>query len=272
MFPVRVIPTGAVSPADKRDIAAQAAKGEILAFLDDDAYPRPDWLTNAVAYFLDDSVAAVGGPAVTPPNDSFLQKASGAVFSSVLVSGAYVYRYLPREARDVEDFPSCNFLVRADVMRLIGGFSTAFWPGEDTKFCHDIVTKTGKRIVYAPDVLVYHHRRTLFRAHLKQVSNYALHRGYFVKKYPRTSLKPAYFAPSLLVTGLIAGAMLSVAVPPFGWLYSSVIAVYLACVLLSAVRNPVPMIPHVVAGIVSTHLAYGIFFIKGLSARRLKDG
>jgi len=261
-----------VSPADKRDVAAGHASGEILAFLDDDAYPRPDWLTNAVRYFEDDSVAAVGGPAVTPQHDSFLQKASGAVFASVLVSGSYVYRYLPRPGRDVEDFPSCNFLVRSQVMKDVGGFSTAFWPGEDTKFCHDIVTKTGKRIVYAPDVLVYHHRRTLFRAHLKQVANYALHRGYFVRKYPRTSFKPAYFAPSIFTVGVLGGALFILAFPQWGVLYAVIMGAYLACVALSALMNPLPMFGFVLVGIVLTHLSYGIFFLKGLTARRLRDG
>src|SRR3990167_3981385 len=75
---IRIIPSGPVGPAEKRDLAARHAKGDILAFLDDDAYPRRDWLKCAVKHFSNPRVAAVGGPAITPANDTTGQKNSGA--------------------------------------------------------------------------------------------------------------------------------------------------------------------------------------------------
>jgi GT2 family glycosyltransferase len=156
-------------------------------------------------------------------------------------------------------------------MRAIGGFNTTFWPGEDTKFCDDIVTKTGKRIVYAPDVLVYHHRRTLFRQHLKQVANYALHRGYFVKRYPRTSLKPAYFVPSAFVLGVAAGAALPWMSAWMRSVYAVVAGIYAAAVLVTAAAQPRRLAAPVAAGIVLTHLTYGIYFLRGLFSGRLRD-
>src|SRR4030042_1412732 len=136
--PLRIIPTGAVSPGQKRDIAMNYAKGEILAFIDDDAYPAKDWLKNAVKNFTDPEVAAVGGPAITPGDDSARQTASGRVYSSPLVSAKYMYRYLPRRRMEVSDYPSCNFLIRKSIMQGLGGFKTQLWPGEDTKLCLDI--------------------------------------------------------------------------------------------------------------------------------------
>src|SRR3989338_704684 len=47
----RVIPTGKVTPPIKRDLALSQASGEIIAFLDDDAYPAEDWLTLALRHF-----------------------------------------------------------------------------------------------------------------------------------------------------------------------------------------------------------------------------
>src|SRR3990167_3507570 len=73
---VSIFPTGPVGPAEKRDLALNYAKGEILAFIDDDAYPAKDWLKCAMEDFEDNSVAAMGGPSVTPFNDSLLEKAS----------------------------------------------------------------------------------------------------------------------------------------------------------------------------------------------------
>ncbi len=130
--PIRIIPTGRVSPAQKRDIAMSYATGEILAFIDDDAYPAKDWLKNAVKNFLDPQVAAVGGPAITPESDNLRQKASGLVYSSFIVSGNYVYRYLPMKRHNVDDYPTCNFIVRKSIMQELGGFKTNFWPGEDS--------------------------------------------------------------------------------------------------------------------------------------------
>lgn len=44
-----------------RNVGIEMACGELVAFLDDDAVPDPNWLDDAVAGFEDDEVAAVGG-------------------------------------------------------------------------------------------------------------------------------------------------------------------------------------------------------------------
>lgn len=271
---MRVIPTAAVNPARKRDYALAHAHGEIFAFLDDDAYPDASWLKNAARHFDDPDVAAVGGPAVTPPDDSLMQKAGGSVYESVLVSGGAACRYAPGKKRFTQDCPSCNFIVRASVMRSLGGFNTDFWPGEDTKFCLDIAEKLRKKIVYDPDVLVYHHRRRLFAAHLRQIASYALHRGYFARRYPQTSFRPAYFIPSLFVIALAAGAVISVCPGHLRSVYAASLTLYLLCVaaasLAAGFRNLLLILP-VFSGIILTHIVYGLYFLKGLTASRLTD-
>ena len=269
--PIRVIPTGPVSPADKRDIAIKYAKGDIVAFIDDDAYPVKDWLKNALENFKDEEVAAVGGPAITSPLDSLRQKASGAIYSSFLVSGGFVYRYLPKEKREIDDYPSCNLLVRKSIMRELGGFNTKFWPGEDTKLCLDITVRLGKKIIYDPGVLVYHHRRPVFVPHLKQIANYALHRGYFVKKYPETSLKLPYFIPTLFLFALTIGAILSMVSAPIRIIYSLGLSLYLISVFISSIRNGARLAPFVFFGIIFTHCTYGFYFLKGLFYQKLSE-
>lgn len=176
---VKVVPTGAVGPAVKRDQAANVARGEILAFIDDDAYPAPGWLAKAVRHFSNQEIAAVGGPGVTPEEDGLLEKASGKVYESFMGGGSHSFRYTPKEKRDVDDYPSCNFFVRSSVFKEFGGFDTRYWPGEDTKLALDITDKLGKRIVYDPEVLIYHHRRKLFLPHLAQAWRYANPEGTF---------------------------------------------------------------------------------------------
>ncbi len=270
---VRVIPTGPVGPAAKRDLAIAHAHGDILAFLDDDTYPQREWLRNAVKYFEDERVGAIGGPAATPNTDRFLQRASGYVYESLLGGGNYAYRYIPQKAREVDDYPTCNLLVRRSVMEELGGFDTNFWPGEDTKLCLGITRRLGLKIIYAPDVLVYHHRRPLYRSHLNQVRNYATHRGYFSKRFPETSLRLSYFLPTLLTVGVLAGAILSVNIPSLAPLYLFGLCLYVLAALFSAAiacRNWAYTLP-VAIGIVATHITYGIWFVFGLVSPRLSE-
>ena len=275
-FPrTRIIPTGSMGPAEKRDLALKHASGEILAFLDDDAFPRKDWLKNAVKHFRDSNVAAVGGPAVTPTSDSVWQRASGAVFSSWLASGGNEYRYVPGPAREVDDFPTVNLLVRRDVFEKVGGFDSNYWPGEDTKLCLDITKTMGKKIIYDPEVFVYHHRRALFIPHLKQISRYAFHRGYFAKVLPETSLRFTYFVPSLFLIGIILGLLLFPVHRTIAALYLSTISLYALMLVTTALiitlkerKLLIGMLA--IPGIFLTHLLYGYNFLKGLSTARYR--
>jgi len=268
---IRVLPTGPVSPAKKRDLAMDYARGEILAFIDDDAYPREDWLKKGVSDFSDSGIAAVGGPAITPESDSLKQRASGIVYSSPLVSGKYVYRYLSKARREVDDYPSCNFLIRKTIMQELSGFNTNFWPGEDTKLCLEITKKLGKKIIYDPEVVVYHHRRPLFMPHTKQIANYAFHRGYFVKRYPQTSLRLPYFLPTLFLFSIITGAILSLFFIPVRISYSLGLTLYLFLVGLFSGSKGLRFFPYVFSGIILTHLVYGFYFVKGLFSKVLKE-
>lgn len=268
----RIIMTGPMGPAEKRDLALKHAKGEILAFLDDDAFPERDWLKNAVRHFEDEGVGAVGGPAVTPETDSLLQKGSGAVFSSMLTSSSYTYRYLPKARREVDDFPTVNLLVRKTVFEKLGGFDTAYWPGEDTKLCLDI-KRLGLKIVYEPEAIVYHHRRPLFTEHLRQVSRYAFQRGFFVKAFPETSLKPGYFAPSVFFFFICSGPVLPVISLKAALAWAVIFSIYMVFLLAASImamlaNKSVIVGALTVPGVFLTHIVYGYNFVKGLLSSR----
>jgi cellulose synthase/poly-beta-1,6-N-acetylglucosamine synthase-like glycosyltransferase len=280
---VTFVPTGPVGPGKKRDIGAALSSGEVLAFLDDDTFPARDWLRHALRHFADPAVGAVGGPAVTPPSDGLLQQASGLVYQSRLGGGNYAYRYTPLEQRDVDDYPTCNLMVRRSAFEAAGGFDTRFWPGEDTKLCLALVHDLELRIVYEPKAVVYHHRRPLFRGHLKQVRSYAMHRGYFVKRFPKTSLRPSYFAPTALVVGMLGGAGWAVLWNPFrkwlglgmvayvGGVVASAVAAVVSAAKVTNILDALVLTLLVTAGTVATHVVYGIWFIVGLLAMKLRE-
>src|SRR5688572_5568786 len=94
----RTIVTGSpsdTSPAEKRDAALAHVRGAVCAFLDDDAYPEPGWVDAALARLEDPSVAAVGGPGVTPAGSSLRERLGGAFYESPLGSGSIRYRFTP---------------------------------------------------------------------------------------------------------------------------------------------------------------------------------
>lgn len=269
IFPKTSIhPTGKVGPAEKRDIGVKLAKGEYVAFIDDDAYPSKDWLKHALVLFKKKKVAAVCGPGVTPPGDSVLQKASGAFSASFLGGGPYTYRFIPQKTRFVDDYPSMNFLVRKKDFLEIGGFDSKYWPGEDTKFCHDLVKKFNKKMLYDPKVLVYHHRRAIFIPHLIQNGRYGFYRGYFARILPKTSLRISYFIPSLLFIGILMLPVLYFFQRELFYIDSFILGFYVFLTVISSIINFIReknifvsflLLPTIII----THIFYGIKFLQG---------
>ena len=265
---VRVVPTGRVRPAEKRNIGIREATGEIIAFLDDDASPQPQWLAQACRHFSRDKVGAVGGPAITPPRDPSLAQLGGEVYESPLVSGTARFRYVSERLRKVDDIPSCNLLVRANVLREVGGFNTRYWPGEDTILCLDIVRR-GHEMVYDPFAVVFHHRRPLFGPHLRQIGRYAHHRGFFCRVFPQTSLRFSYMVPSLFVLGAVFGPVICHFRPALWPVYIGVMGFYLLITFIFAFKRR----PHewliLWFGIMSPHVWYGLRFVQGLVFGRM---
>lgn len=275
-FPgVRFVPTGVLGPAAKRDLALQYARGKIFAFLDDDAYPRPDWLAKALPHFTDPRVAAVGGPAVTPSGERFWAAAAGAVLSSWLGSGPTRMRFVSvGSVRAVDDWPSVNLLVRRDVFAAIGGFGSSFWPGEDTKLCLEIVRR-GYQILYDPAAIVYHHRATTPLRHLRQFARYGLHRGHFVRKYPATSRRASYLFPSAAVLLGLLLAFVALRLPaarrPLQWAALVALGALFVSGLWEARRaRRWGVVILYVPLLVATQVTYGLAFLRGLTAASLK--
>lgn len=257
-------------PAMKRSLALKDAHGDFLIFIDDDAYPQKNILEILDKDFENEKIAAVGGPAVTPKSDSFLQKVSGAVYLSYF-SGGFPERYAPvGKKRLISDWPTVNLTVRKKVFLEVGGFDCRYWPGEDTKFCLDVIDKLGRnnKIIYDPAIIVFHHRREGLPRHLKQIAGYGLHRGYFAKRFPKTSFKLKYFLPSVFFIFTV-----------FGWIPILFFPWYAKLYILGWIMYGLAMIKvffdvfvrqkdflvalYSIPYIILTHLVYGARFIQG---------
>lgn len=260
---IRILPTGKVRPAEKRNMGIFEAKGDIVAFLDDDASPQPQWLAQAVRHFSRPEIASVGGPAISPTDDPRMAILGGEVYASPLVSGSCRYRYVPERYRMVDDLPSCNLLVRTSILRKIGGYNTRYWPGEDTILCLDIV-RAGGKILYDPFATVAHHRRPLFGPHLRQIGRYAMHRGFFARIFPQTSRRLSYMIPSFFVLGIVMGAPLAIISPLLRNCYLGVLGFYGAITLIASFKRKLSDWLCIWIGIMLTHIWYGIRFLQGL--------
>lgn len=265
---VRIVPSGKVSPAVKRDLGAELARFDYLAFMDDDAYPTADWLKVAERLFKETGAAALGGPGLTPGDSSLSEKASGLFYETLIGGGGMAYRYRPvGRSFWVDDFPTVNLIVQKSAFMAVGGFDNEFWPGEDTKFCLDL-TKAGYKIWYSSDLLVYHHRRPKLAGHLRQVGGYGKHRGYFVKRFPETSARVVYAVPSIFFLGNLGLAFLGL-IWPFIWLiWAALLGFYFTLAALDVLirTRQVKLVFLTVFTVFASHLTYGFMFLRGLAS------
>jgi len=260
---VSVIATGSVLPGAKRNLGTRRSSADIVAYIDADAYPKPDWLDKALPHLAKAEIGAVGGPGITPKEDGLVQRLSGEIYASPMMGRTNRIRYVPGREQEISDLHSCNFVAKKEVVLRAGGWSEAYWPGEDTLLCLAIA-RTGIKILYSPTVQVYHHRRSSFRAHLRQVWNFGLHRGFFFRHFPANSRRVLYAVPSMM--------LLYVTSIPLFWfagfadvrIVTFPLFAYAGLVLVaSLMASEKRLIPMVWAGIFASHLVYGGAFIKG---------
>ena len=268
---IKFLRSGRVGPAEKRDLASKIATGSILVFLDDDSYPASNLLRVARKTFENQSIDAIGGPALTPPTDTYWQKVSGSVFMSRL-TGGNPERYLPVGVqRDVDDWPSVNFMIRNAMFQSVGGFDSPYWPGEDTHLCLKII-RVGARIVYIPELIVWHHRRSGLIRHMKQVGAYGLHRGYFARHLPETSFRLKYFIPSGAFVSLATLVLIPVMPQMVDRFLFVGASVYIFGVLAGCIDIATKTSLLVALGslpfVVGTHMSYGFNFLKGFARHK----
>lgn len=272
---LRIIPTGKITrPALKRNMGVKEAKGEIIAFIDDDAFPSEKWLEKAVHFFEKNKVEAVCGPGSLPPHTNIWEVIFDYVLRSWLGAGGYAYRFIAQKERYVDDYPSMNFLIKKSVFNKLGGFNNDYWPGEDSKLCEDLVYKLKGKIYYHPDILIYHHRRNNLNGYLKQHGNYGYHRGAFFAHGDKNSRRVSYLIPTFFVLYLVLLTVtrltnLFIIIPLFVHMIMfiplilySVFAAILLLITLVQSKNLLVALGSVYV-LFLTHVVYGIMFIKG---------
>ena len=175
-FDCRLIQTPNRGLASARNTGLEAATGEIVAYIDDDAYPDAHWLAYLAAAFLSTSHVGVGGPNLAPAGD-------GDVADAVARSPGGPLHVLLTD-REAEHIPGCNMAFRTAGLREIGGFDPQFRAaGDDVDACWRLLERKWT-LGYSAAAEVWHHRRRSVRAYWKQQSGYGRAEALLERKWP----------------------------------------------------------------------------------------
>jgi len=156
-FPtVRLLRQPNHGPAAARNTGLQAARGEIIAFTDDDCLPPNDWLARLAEGFRRyPNIIGVGGPLLAP--------ASARATNILARYEEYVVRvlYWARDDEVVGGY-SCpaggtnNMAYRRDALQAIGGFDPVFpYPAAEDADLKWRLAQTGAQFLYTPVVVTH---------------------------------------------------------------------------------------------------------------------
>ena len=175
-YNVRLIRTENRGLSSARNTGLEAATGEIVAYIDDDAYPDPQWLKYLALTFGTTDHAGVGGPNIAPAGD-------GPIAACVAnAPGGPVHVLL--SDREAEHIPGCNMAFRKERLEAIGGFDPQFRvAGDDVDVCWQLMER-GWTLGFQPAAMVWHHRRNSVRAYWKQQRGYGKAEGLLKNKWP----------------------------------------------------------------------------------------
>ncbi|HVU70164.1 MAG TPA: glycosyltransferase [Ktedonobacteraceae bacterium] len=186
--------TGQRGPAAARNLGWRAARGEVIAFTDDDCLPAPDWLREGLAAFRGDVMAVSGRirvPVPPQPTD---------------------YEYDTSHLEESE-FATANCLYRRSALLAVGGFDerfTAAWREDSDLFF--LLLERGMRAIRCPSAVVVHpvrparwgvslfqQRKAMFNALL-----YKKHSKLYRQRIQATPLWHYYWMTGALLLTLLA--------------------------------------------------------------------
>lgn len=207
---VEIIIEAGTNTSRNRNNGIRKAKGEIIAFVNGHTGVPRDWSRKVRKFFEDNSeVDILGGPMMTPKDDSRFGILSGYALTSKFGAGNVTKRYEGEGIiydADENMLTSANLAARKKVFEKVL-FDEKIYPGEDPKFVSDCQGE-GFKLVYNSDIFVYNKRRGDWKGLAQQIFNYGEMRP---KKEGiiETFGKPQFLVPSLFISYIVLFAPLA---------------------------------------------------------------
>ena len=175
-YNVRLISTENRGLGSARNTGMEASTGEVVAYIDDDAYPDSHWLQYLADTFRWGDYSGVGGPNIAPPGD-------GPIADSVASAPGGPIHVLLSD-REAEHIPGCNMSFRKESLQAVGGFDPQFrTAGDDVDMCWRL-RERGWTLGFSPGAMVWHHRRNSVRMYWKQQQGYGKAEALLERKWP----------------------------------------------------------------------------------------
>ena len=205
-----------------RNEGFRAAKGEIIAFSDADCVMDKNWIINCLKYFENPAIGAVGGPNITPADDTAFAKAVGFVFDQAIFSAGSIHGRILNKTKEVKSIPGCNVIYKREAMDKVMPMDESLLEAEDY-VTNQKIRGLGYKLLYTPDTIVWHYRRPNPKRFFKQIYRYAIGRLLIGKK----DIKMINFRHILVGLGLpaLAGGSIFLSIADYRLLvYSSLSA------------------------------------------------
>ncbi len=151
-------------PAGARNFGAAQARGEFLAFTDDDCLPGASWLRAFAAYFAETPDRLIGGRTINAlPLNPYSET------SQLIID--VVYAHYNAQSNDARFFASNNLALSAARFRELQGFNKSFITSEDRELCDRWLAR-GFAMTYAPEAIIHHAHHLTLRALWRQHFGY----------------------------------------------------------------------------------------------------
>lgn len=254
-------------PSKQRNEAAKIARGELIYFLDSDSEFSKNLFRLNTRHYKNSEVAAVGGPSLSPKNETFAQKCFGAGLKSLFGAFNTRARYKPigavRYATEKEVI-LCNLSIRTEIFKRYKGFDERLYPNEENEFLNRM-TSNKEKIIYDPEVRVFRNHRDNLKQFIKQLLNYGRGRAEHYMVSPQF-LNPVFFVPVFFICYVLSLFFFH------PWWYKMPFYAYIILSLFftgnTAVEERSPVLLFVMPFIFFLmHFSYGFGILTGLAKR-----
>ena len=253
-----------VNKCRARNIGVESVNSDVIYFLDDDTFMEQDNIQILQENFSIYPVGVIGGSNLTPKNSSRFQKLVGFMLSTPLMSYKMCNRYLSKGSvrfTDDTELILCNLAIKKEIFTKYNlKFNELLHYNEENLLLEQIKQHCIK-MLYCPNLNVYHHRRANIKSFLIQVYNSGKGRGIMSVIMP-SSIKIFYFLPILFVIYLCL-LILKIAPLIFLNLYL-IIVLYNVVVIYFSNKLKLLDIPTMFLVSFFSHICYGIGSAIGL--------